>query len=160
MYQPAPNRHHREWSGYYAFKKIRVWCLIVAIGVIFGVMTQIPSKNVTYKVSEKPSSNSLSKDEIKNYIIQRSKESGINPELSLCIVKHESQFQGDRIGDTDFKGVSLGWWQINTWYNPTITKEFAFDLASSTDWSLKQLKAGHRKWWSTNNLYCSHIPLQ
>jgi len=124
-----------------------VW-LGIAVGVI---VILLPSRSVTYEVPEKPSAHTFTKDEIANYIIQESKKVGVNPGLALCIVEHESSFDPNKKGDLDFIGASLGLWQLNSYYHPEAV-EFAFDVESSTQWSLDKIKKGYGWWWSTYKL--------
>jgi hypothetical protein len=86
---------------------------------------------------------------------------GVNPALAICIVTHESQWQGDRIGDVgNPDGESYGWWQIELKQHPDITKAGAFSLVSSTDWALQKIKDGNVNWWATYSakpFYCAAI---
>lgn len=89
---------------------------------------------------------SPSPKEVENYVRSESIQYGVDPKIALFIVGHESNFDPTRIGDD---GISIGAWQINIKAHPNITKAEALDLAWSTKWSLKQLKEGHAKIWST-----------
>lgn len=89
------------------------------------------------------------------YIVRRSNEIGVNPALSICIVKHESNFL-DVPGD---HGNSVGPWQISMIWHPEVATSTSHSLAGSTTWALLWIKNGHVKEWSTYALYCSHIPL-
>ncbi len=85
---------------------------------------------------------------------------GVNPDLAVCIVSHESQWVGTKIGKEDAPyGVSRGWWQINTYFHPEINFAFASSLSSSTQWALEKIKEGHISWWSTYDEYCKGIPV-
>ncbi len=83
---------------------------------------------------------------IKDYIVTESLIAGVNPQLALGIVKRESQFNPEAVGD---HGNSLGAWQIHMPAHGDISPEQAKDIRWSTQWALTQLKAGNCHIWST-----------
>ena len=66
-------------------------------------------------------------------------EYGVDPKLALWIVKHESHSIRARKGDGE---ASRGLWQISKIYHPEVSDAMAFNVASSTDWSLERIRAG------------------
>jgi hypothetical protein len=76
-------------------------------------------------------------------------EYGVNPKLALWIVKHESQFNPRAKGDGE---ASRGLWQISKIYHPEVSDAVAFNVTSSTKWSLKRIRSGKAKEWSTYRL--------
>jgi hypothetical protein len=84
--------------------------------------------------------------EVRAYIQTQATEHGVSPLLALWIVKHESQFNPLAKGDRE---ASRGLWQISRIYHPEVSDRVAFDVASSTDWSLERIRAGKAREWST-----------
>lgn len=95
---------------------------------------------------------------IKAYVVRQAKTYGINPDLAVCIVSHESQWIPTKLGP-ETKGVSQGLWQIYSLDHPEITRAQTFDVEWSTTWSLTQIRAGRIEWWSTFDQYCSSTPI-
>jgi hypothetical protein len=83
---------------------------------------------------------------VKAYVEAQAMKFGVNPSLAVWIVKHESQFNPRAKGDGE---ASRGLWQISKIYHPEVTDEVAFNVASSTDWSLERIRAGKAYEWST-----------
>ncbi len=88
--------------------------------------------------------------EVKAYVRTEAVEHGVNPKLALWIVKHESQFNPRAKGDGE---ASRGLWQISKIYHPEVSDAVAFNVASSTDWSLERIRSGKANEWSTYK-YC------
>jgi hypothetical protein len=83
---------------------------------------------------------------VKAYVEARALKYGVNPNLAIWIVKHESQFNPRAKGDGE---ASRGLWQISKIYHPEVTDATAFNMASSTEWSLGRIRAGKAYEWST-----------
>jgi hypothetical protein len=83
---------------------------------------------------------------VKAYVQSKAVELGVNPELALWIVKHESQFNPRAKGDGD---ESRGLWQISRIYHPEVSDAMAFSVAMSTRWSLERIRSGKVNEWST-----------
>ena len=84
--------------------------------------------------------------EVSAYVQAQAKEYGVNPDLALWIVKHESQFNPRAKGDGE---ASRGLWQISKIYHPEVSDAVAFNVKSSTEWSLGRIAAGKVNEWST-----------
>lgn len=84
--------------------------------------------------------------EIKTYVQAQAAEYGVNPKLALWIVKHESEFNPTARGDGE---ASRGLWQISRIYHPEVSDAAAFDVVSSTAWSLERIRSGRVNEWST-----------
>jgi hypothetical protein len=84
--------------------------------------------------------------EIQAYIQAQAREYGVNPNLAVWIVKHESQFNPRAKGDGE---ASRGLWQISKIYHPEVPDAVAFNVKSSTEWSLERIAAGKVNEWST-----------
>ena len=84
--------------------------------------------------------------EVKSYVQTQAMERGVNPKLALWIVKHESQFNPRAKGDGE---ASRGLWQISRIYHPEVSDAVAFNVASSTEWSLDRIRSGKVNEWST-----------
>jgi Transglycosylase SLT domain len=84
--------------------------------------------------------------QVKAYIQTQATEYGVNPKLALWIVKHESQFNPHAKGDGE---ASRGLWQISRIYHPEVSDAVAFNVASSTEWSLERIRSGKVNEWST-----------
>jgi hypothetical protein len=83
---------------------------------------------------------------VKAYVQTQALEYGVNPKLALWIVKHESQFNPRAKGDGE---TSRGLWQISKIYHPEVSNAVAFNVASSTEWSLERIRSGKVNEWST-----------
>jgi hypothetical protein len=88
--------------------------------------------------------------EVKAYVRTQAVEYGVNPKLALWIVKHESQFNPRAKGDGE---ASRGLWQISKIYHPEVSDAEAFNVTSSTEWSLERIRSGKVNEWSTYR-YC------
>ena len=84
--------------------------------------------------------------EVKAYVRAQAIEYGVSPALALWIVKHESQFNPRAKGDGE---ASRGLWQISKIYHPEVSDAMAFNVASSTEWSLERIRSGKVNEWST-----------
>jgi Transglycosylase SLT domain len=84
--------------------------------------------------------------EVKAYVQTQATEYGVNPKLALWIVKHESEFNPRAKGDGE---ASRGLWQISRIYHPEVSDAMAFNVASSTEWSLERIRSGKVNEWST-----------
>jgi len=84
--------------------------------------------------------------QVKTYVQTEAVEHGVNPKLALWIVKHESQFNPRAKGDGE---ASRGLWQISKIYHPEVSDAMAFNVRSSTEWSLERIRAGKASEWST-----------
>jgi len=84
--------------------------------------------------------------EVKSYVQSQAAKFGVNPNLALWIVKHESQFNPRAKGDGE---ASRGLWQISKIYHPEVSDAVAFNVASSTEWSLERIRSGKAREWST-----------
>ena len=84
--------------------------------------------------------------EVKAYVRSQAVEHGVDPQLALWIVKHESSFNPRAKGDGE---ASRGLWQISKIYHPEVSDAEAFGVRSSTDWSMQRLRAGKVNEWSS-----------
>jgi hypothetical protein len=84
--------------------------------------------------------------EVKAYVRTQAVEYGVNPTVALWIVRHESQFNPRAKGDGE---ASRGLWQISKIYHPEVSDAMAFNVASSTEWSLERIRSGKVNEWST-----------
>ena len=83
---------------------------------------------------------------VKAYVQTQAVEHGVNPKLALWIVQHESQYNPQAKGDGE---ASRGLWQISKIYHPEVSDAMAFNVASSTKWSLARIRSGKANEWST-----------
>jgi hypothetical protein len=97
-----------------------------------------------------------SSSSIKSWVDSESLKYGINPDLSNCLVGHESQWVPSKKGDD---GNSRGLWQVSNIWHHEVSNAVAFDVRSSTDWSLAWIKKGHVRQWSTFSEYCLNYPV-
>jgi hypothetical protein len=95
---------------------------------------------------QKLQSDQLTAQEVKDYVQTQAAEYGVNPKLALWIVKHESEFNPRARGDGE---ASRGLWQISKIYHPEVSDATAFNVASSTEWSLERIRSGKVNEWST-----------
>ncbi len=103
-------------------------------------LSRIPSN------PQKLQSDRTTAQEVKAYVQTQALEYGVNPNLALWIVKHESQFNPHAKGDGE---ASRGLWQISRIYHPEVSDAVAFNVASSTEWSLERIRSGKANEWST-----------
>jgi hypothetical protein len=109
------------------------WAQLASLG-------RIPGNPVNYH-SDRPTT-----QEVKAYVQTEAAEYGVNPKLALWIVKHESEFNPRARGDGE---ASRGLWQISRIYHPEVSDAMAFNVASSTEWSLERIRSGKVNEWST-----------
>jgi hypothetical protein len=93
---------------------------------------------------------------LRQYVALAAESYGINPNLAVCIVSHESQWVPDKIGPEKI-GKSVGLWQIYLRAHPWVTKEMADDPIWATNWALMQIRNGHVGWWTTYHEYCDNL---
>jgi hypothetical protein len=84
--------------------------------------------------------------QVKAYVQTEAVEHGVSPKLALWIVKHESHFNPRAKGDGE---ASRGLWQISKIYHPEVSDAMAFNVRSSTEWSLDRIRSGKANEWST-----------
>jgi len=84
--------------------------------------------------------------EVKAYVRSQAVEHGVDPQLALWIVKHESSFNPRAKGDGE---ASRGLWQISKIHHPEVSDDEAFGVKSSTDWSMQRLRDGKVNEWSS-----------
>lgn len=84
--------------------------------------------------------------EVKAYVRTEAANHGVDPQLALWIVRHESSFNPRARGDGD---ASRGLWQISKIYHPEVTDDQAFSVRSSTEWSLERIRDGKVSEWSS-----------
>ena len=85
------------------------------------------------------------KERIKQFIISKAGEMGVDYKLALALSQCESNFNSSAVGD---KGRSFGLWQIHLPAHPKISKEQALDINWSTNWALNKIKEGKAGIWS------------
>ena len=107
---------------------------------LFGSPSRIPANPLKLQ-SDRPTAL-----DVKAYVRTQAVEYGVNPNLALWIVKHESQFNPRAKGDGE---ASRGLWQISKIYHPEVSDAMAFNVASSTEWSLERIRSGKVNEWST-----------
>jgi hypothetical protein len=106
----------------------------------FARLSRLPADSLKLQ-SDRPTP-----QEVKAYVQTQALEDGVNPRLALWIVKHESQFNPRAKGDGE---ASRGLWQISRIYHPEVSDAVAFNVASSTEWSLERIRSGKVNEWST-----------
>ena len=84
--------------------------------------------------------------EVKAYVRTQATKNGVDPQLALWIVKHESSFNPHARGDGD---ASRGLWQISRVYHPEVSDDEAFGVTTSTQWSLQRIRDGKVSEWSS-----------
>jgi transglycosylase-like protein with SLT domain len=84
--------------------------------------------------------------EVKAYVRTQAVKNGVDPQLALWIVKHESSFNPRARGDGD---ASRGLWQISRVYHPEVSDDKAYAVTSSTQWSLERIRDGKVNEWSS-----------
>jgi hypothetical protein len=94
-----------------------------------------------------------SAQQVKTYVRTQAVERGVDPNLALWIVRHESQFNPRARGDGD---ASRGLWQISKIYHPEVSDAAAFSVSSSTRWSLERIRSGKVNEWSSYR-YCKTL---
>lgn len=90
---------------------------------------------------------------VREYIKARAEESGVDVRVALAIASCESGFdpETEQSKFLDPEGPngqedSWGIWQINLFWNPSVTRKQAMDIRWSTGWAMKQLKSGFTGW--------------
>jgi len=93
----------------------------------------------------------LTKEElVKNWVLARVVEAGLNPVEAEAIITCESRWNPDAMGVNNNRTVDLGLWQINS-IHKDISNAEKLDYQKATEWAIaKRIKDGHWKAW-----YCS-----
>jgi len=112
--------------------------------------TQSPGESRPLSVSVRFHGALAAAQTVKAFVEARAVRYGVNPTLAIWIVRHESQFNPRAKGDGE---ASRGLWQISRIYHPEVSDAVAFNMVSSTDWSLGRIRAGKANEWSTYH-YC------
>jgi hypothetical protein len=120
--------------------------LPVKVIIYRGRAAQIESQSRIQTNPLKPQNEKASARKVRAYVQAQAMELGVNPKLALWIVKHESSFNPSAQGDGE---ASRGLWQISKIYHPEVSDAMAFDVASSTAWSLGRIRSGKVNEWST-----------
>jgi hypothetical protein len=107
---------------------------------LFGSLSHLPANPLMLQ------SEATTAQEVKAYVQIQAMEYGVSPKLALWIVKNESGFNPRAKGDGE---ASRGLWQISRIYHPEVSDEVAFNVASSTEWSLERIRSGKVNEWST-----------
>ena len=95
---------------------------------------------------QRPQGGATTAEQVASYIQAQALKHGVSPKLALWIVKHESQFNPRAKGDGE---ASRGLWQISKIYHPEVSDSMAFNVRSSTQWSLERIRSGKANEWST-----------
>ena len=152
---------------------LRVKTVVVSLGIVFSAL-ESPQATDTLHISQVPIVAEKApvevplddKQAIQDFILRESQESGINPEVMLCIARHESHFYSEAVGDTKLvckqtgePMESVGIWQINSCHHPEVPRSVALSITSSTAWAIQNVQNGKIKEWSTYATYCDHLPV-
>lgn len=125
------------------------WVILLCLAVL-AFISLVPRQITIAAPISVPTINENSST-VKLYVEAQAKLLGVNPELAICIVTHESQLDPSKLGDD---GNSRGLWQISKIWHPEVSDAVAFSEVSSTQWALDWIKKGHIKQWSTFKEYC------
>lgn len=71
-----------------------------------------------------------------------------HPELVIAIARAESRFNPNIRGEQDKRDRGL--FQINSHFNKDVSDQCAFDPVCATQWTIKELKAGHAWKWNAS----------
>jgi hypothetical protein len=91
--------------------------------------------------------------QVRSYVRTEALEHGVDPQVALWIVKHESSYNPRAKGDGE---ASRGLWQISRIYHPEVSDAMAFNVTSSTAWSLQRIRSGKANEWSSYR-YCRSL---
>ena len=72
-------------------------------------------------------------------------ENELDPQVLINIARCESKFDPKIRGRVNNQDKGL--WQINSYHNPSVTDKCAFDSVCSTEWAIKEIKAGRMWKW-------------
>jgi hypothetical protein len=118
------------------------------IHVIINKSKGLPGANsaLAMAISQKSQNTLTTAGQLAAYIQTQALKHGVSPKLALWIVRHESQFNPRAKGDGE---ASRGLWQISKIYHPEVSDAMAFNVRSSTQWSLERIRSGKANEWST-----------
>lgn len=95
----------------------------------------------------------LSKEEVRAFVLREAKVYGVNPARPLWIIDHESQdcwqkgyYDPALTGDD---GISVGCFQFNIKANPRISRSCAENLSCSTKLAMQWILRGKINAWTT-----------
>ena len=120
--------------------------LPVKVTIYESHRTQIASHSQSLSDPFKLPGGRTNVQEVKAFVRGEAVEYGVDPLLALWIVKHESSFNPRAKGDGE---ASRGLWQISRIYHPEVSDAMAFNVESSTEWSLDRIRSGKVNEWST-----------
>lgn len=104
--------------------------------------------------------------DVKQYVFEMATEYGVDTELADYVVKHESHYNPDAVGDLQpmkdgIPAYARGAWQITKKYHSEISDECAFDVVCATKWAMPVLKDKAlcmREFTTCRNFYKAQTP--
>lgn len=89
------------------------------------------------------------KTDIINYIKSESKKAGISGDFMVEMARRESNWRWCAVGDFHVSQPSVGMYQINLRWNPSVSKQQALDWKFSVRWAVKEVALGKVSKWTT-----------
>lgn len=91
----------------------------------------------------------MTKEQIKEYVLNEVKKAGLNPREADMIVNCESRWDDKAVNDKNRNGSNdLGLWQINSIHRQQISDEGRLDYKTATQWAIeKRLRDGNWSAW-------------
>jgi hypothetical protein len=103
-----------------------------------------PTAEISAVVTKK-----LTKEEIKEYVLNEIRKAGLNPLEAEKIIHCESRWDDQAVNDKNRNGSNdLGLWQINSIHRKQISDEGRLDYKTATQWAIeKRLRDGNWSAW-------------
>lgn len=111
--------------------------------------TDNPDENTICLIDKQPINQTKTEKQLmKEWVLNRVKQAGLNPEEANIIINCESRWNPDAMGINNNRSADLGLWQINS-IHKDISNVDKLDYKKATDWAIdKRLKDGHWLAWS------------
>jgi len=94
-----------------------------------------------------------SREDIKQLIVDKSKEYGVDENLVISIIKAESQFNPSAVSHTGDYGLM----QINLYYNPDVSYDCAMNPECALDWGIREIAEGRLWKWNASKYKWSKL---
>jgi len=135
-----PIKKYWGWILFYAVIAISAYWAYQGYQSIPQPTLTIQTEEVIIKSTEAPT--------VEDLIIASAPD--YDSQLLIRLAFLESSLNPDAVGDGFYN--SRGLYQISEHYHPQVSDECAFDPVCSTQWTVRQLKAGNGHWWTQYHL--------
>lgn len=127
-------------------------CAVVGAESIYNQLSQRVKNVLSPKVTE-VTADTLEPTDMKEWVLWRVKNAGIDPYEAYSIVNCESRWNPEAVNgshNNNGNGTDLGLFQINTKFQPQVKPSCSLDYKCATDEAIKIYQKNHDSWqaWS------------